>query len=1075
MAFTGGSEQGMSPEASGARPEDSGKVRRGGRASLARAVSRCGLAAMAGMALAAVAVPYSAAAATATTTLYVATTGSNTSNNCQTSATPCLTIQHAVNQAELLTGAVVIQIAGGTYAEQVTVAPPSTSKMTSLTLQGPTSGTPAVVQPTSALAPNVYEASTTYGFDVNKGNVSAIIGAQTGSTDSAVSSRPAGNGASVTVANLMVDGSKLPTSHSIPWAGIALIDTGGAIQHNVVESIQSSTEMGDASVVGIAVKSTASPQSVLIEDNTLQNHAGFVDVNLIAQSPGSLSAAVLDNMISGDPTASTAQFGLTAGGLSSLSVSGNTISDFQSPYDVGAIWLEPQATGASCSVMNNTLTANDDGVDVRGATGCKITGNTITAGFAGVEIGPGYSSGLPSKNTAVADNSIIGTVTEATAHWYTGAATVAGVPVDGVLVWDGTGTTISSNSISGFVSDVYVGEDPVYLNNTATWGSTIPSPYSGYHPSATVNVNDLGTPATASGGVQSYGVACLNSNGACTSSSLAATNNWWGSASGPGSIASGSGVPVSAHVTYKPWLAGVSLSPGAQSEPTGSTVSETATLLDNTGAKVCASLAYSFITSPSVGDAAGNLNPSSCSASFSFTDGAAGTVTVTADIGFGTYVGSPVPSPSMSSLDASANVSFTAPPPPPSNATPPPPPSGASSSNSGYSDTQSGTASAADGGTVVSGTGVGGITVSEFSGDPVGAPNFSSSGEYFDIRVSSGNTFSSLDVTDCNLNGGNALTWWNPSAAGGSGAWESVTPAPTYSAGPPACLSVTLSSTSSPSLSQLTGTVMAVGSAPAVSSVSPTSGPESGSTQVTISGSNLSGATAVDFGSTPAKSFSVVSSTEVSALSPAGSGTVDVTVTSAAGTSATSSADRFTYVAPAPTPQPPVVSSISPTSGPESGSTQVTISGSNFSGATAVDFGSTPAKSFSVVSSTEVSALSPAGSGTVDVTVTSAAGTSATSSADRFTYTAPVTKPLVSPGYWEVASDGGVFAFNAPFYGSMGGKALNKPIVGIAADPLTGGYWEVASDGGVFAFNAPFYGSMGGKPLNKPIVGIAAT
>ena len=78
-----------------------------------------------------------------------------------------------------------------------------------------------------------------------------------------------------------------------------------------------------------------------------------------------------------------------------------------------------------------------------------------------------------------------------------------------------------------------------------------------------------------------------------------------------------------------------------------------------------------------------------------------------------------------------------------------------------------------------------------------------------------------------------------------------------------------------------------------------------------------------------------------------------------------------------------------------------------------------------------------------------------------------------SGGYYEVASDGGIFAFNAPFYGSMGGQHLNKPIVGIAFDTLTGGYYEVASDGGIFAFNAPFYGSMGSQHLNKPIVGIA--
>ena len=78
-------------------------------------------------------------------------------------------------------------------------------------------------------------------------------------------------------------------------------------------------------------------------------------------------------------------------------------------------------------------------------------------------------------------------------------------------------------------------------------------------------------------------------------------------------------------------------------------------------------------------------------------------------------------------------------------------------------------------------------------------------------------------------------------------------------------------------------------------------------------------------------------------------------------------------------------------------------------------------------------------------------------------------------GYWEVAADGGIFSFNAPFQGSMGGTHLNQPIVGMAADPATGGYWEVASDGGIFSFNAPFQGSMGGTHLNQPIVGMAAS
>jgi len=80
-------------------------------------------------------------------------------------------------------------------------------------------------------------------------------------------------------------------------------------------------------------------------------------------------------------------------------------------------------------------------------------------------------------------------------------------------------------------------------------------------------------------------------------------------------------------------------------------------------------------------------------------------------------------------------------------------------------------------------------------------------------------------------------------------------------------------------------------------------------------------------------------------------------------------------------------------------------------------------------------------------------------------------------GYWEVASDGGIFAFgDATFYGSMGGKSLNEPIVAITSTPDGRGYWEVASDGGIFAFgDATFYGSMGGKSLNEPIVAITST
>ncbi|WP_048555691.1 IPT/TIG domain-containing protein, partial [Nostocoides japonicum] len=86
---------------------------------------------------------------------------------------------------------------------------------------------------------------------------------------------------------------------------------------------------------------------------------------------------------------------------------------------------------------------------------------------------------------------------------------------------------------------------------------------------------------------------------------------------------------------------------------------------------------------------------------------------------------------------------------------------------------------------------------------------------------------------------------------------------------------------------------------------------------VTITGTNLTGATAVKFGTTPATKLKVVSAKKATATSPAGTaGTVDVTVTTPGGTSPTNTADRFTYTGTTPT-----ITKISPKTGPATGGT----------------------------------------------------------------------------------------------------------------------------------------------------------
>ncbi|MFE1173966.1 IPT/TIG domain-containing protein [Streptomyces sp. NPDC058773] len=179
---------------------------------------------------------------------------------------------------------------------------------------------------------------------------------------------------------------------------------------------------------------------------------------------------------------------------------------------------------------------------------------------------------------------------------------------------------------------------------------------------------------------------------------------------------------------------------------------------------------------------------------------------------------------------------------------------------------------------------------------------------------------------------------------------------------------------------------------PSLTSVSPNSGPAAGGTVVTLSGSGFSGATAVQFGGVPA-SFTVNSSTQITATAPAGSGTVQVTVTTPGGTS---SGVPFTYVS-APVP---VLTSVSPNSGPAAGGTTVTLTGTGLATATAVRFGVTSATSFTVVSDTQITAVAPPGTGTVQITVTTPGGTS---NGVSYTYVGAPTLTAISPNQGSTA------------------------------------------------------------------------
>jgi len=161
--------------------------------------------------------------------------------------------------------------------------------------------------------------------------------------------------------------------------------------------------------------------------------------------------------------------------------------------------------------------------------------------------------------------------------------------------------------------------------------------------------------------------------------------------------------------------------------------------------------------------------------------------------------------------------------------------------------------------------------------------------------------------------------------------------------------------------------------APTVISVSPSSGTDNGGTSVTITGTNFVSGASATFGGTDAINTTVVNSTTITATTrPAPAGAVTVLVTNPNGQSGSLS-NGYTYTAN------PTLTSVSPSFGSVSGGTSVTITGTNFASGATVTFGTTAATNVKFVSSTSITATTPAQvAGGANVVVTNSSGLSGT-------------------------------------------------------------------------------------------------
>ena len=171
------------------------------------------------------------------------------------------------------------------------------------------------------------------------------------------------------------------------------------------------------------------------------------------------------------------------------------------------------------------------------------------------------------------------------------------------------------------------------------------------------------------------------------------------------------------------------------------------------------------------------------------------------------------------------------------------------------------------------------------------------------------------------------------------------------------------------------------GPAPAVTGLSAHAGPSGGGNLITVTGANFRRVTAVRFGAKAATRIRVRSATRLSVRVPAGAGVRYVTVvTAAGGPSKLTGHAAYNYL-PAPR-----VTALSPATGPQSGGTTVTISGTNLAFIKAVYFGTHRASRLVVISARRIRVVDPAGTGTVSVRVVTPGGASAAGPGARFAY-----------------------------------------------------------------------------------------
>ncbi|MGB9176768.1 MAG: IPT/TIG domain-containing protein [Methanoregula sp.] len=222
--------------------------------------------------------------------------------------------------------------------------------------------------------------------------------------------------------------------------------------------------------------------------------------------------------------------------------------------------------------------------------------------------------------------------------------------------------------------------------------------------------------------------------------------------------------------------------------------------------------------------------------------------------------------------------------------------------------------------------------------------------------------------------------------------------------------------------------LVSAASVPLITGLSPSGGPITGGTAVTITGSGFSGATNVQFGGKSGAALNIVNDSQLTIITPPNpAGTVPVSIISAAGVGSSREPSTMYMYEEVSRPR---ISGISPSSGPVAGSTVVDITGSGFTGTEYVLFGGKYAMDLNVVDDSHLTVMIPAFfPGSVPISVKNAAGIGISQEpSTMYLYEFPLPEPTgISPSSGSTAGGTAVTVTGSGFSGAtdvqFGGKS----------------------------------------------------